>query len=183
MAVVCASSARRPNSCCTALTCCSASRRLRRRLRVTWPRRLVTLRWARFRAVAPRRSTLRRFFVARRRSLEASRRMPVCVRRGLTLSTTFSPPLTAAPTAVSATRCACQPIDFSRLCCARARVSAAFRAERLRLAAFCLRVAAARCAAALRCVSVCVAIGIAPFLRGCLHRGSPTQGDFRENGT
>jgi hypothetical protein len=118
---------------------------------------------------------LRRFVVARRRSLEASRRMPVCVRRGLTLSTTFSPPLTAAPTAVSATRCACQPIAFSRLCCARARVSAAFRAERLRLAAFCLRVAAAFWAAALRCVSVCVAIGNRPLPQGLLREDSRTH--------
>jgi hypothetical protein len=64
--------------------------------------------------------------------------------------------------AVSATRCAWSPTYFSRLACARARVSAALRAERLRFASFSLRVAAALWAAAdrsIRVVSLRVAIG------------------------
>ena len=106
--------------------------------------------------------------MARPESRVASRRTPACDRSGLMVCATFSPPLTAAPTAVSATRWAPQLSDFSRLDSARARVSAALRAERLRCAAFRLRVAAAFWAAALRCVSVCVAIVDRP-LWGCLH--------------
>src|SRR5215208_3080327 len=62
--------------------------------------------------------------------------------------------------AVSATRWAWSPTTFSRLACARARVSAALRADRLRFASFSLRVAAALWAAADFSVSVRVAMGI-----------------------
>jgi hypothetical protein len=158
---------RRSTSCRVDLTCCSAVRRFRRRARTTSFRWRVAFRWARLRAVAPRRSALRRFAVAWRRRRETSRRTPAWLPSGLSVSTTLSPPLTAAPTAVSATRCACRPKAFSLLACARARVSAALRAARLRLAAFCLRVAAAFWAAAFRCVSVCVAM-MNPSFEGSL---------------
>jgi hypothetical protein len=150
-AAVWASSTRRSSPFWVDFTCRSASRRLRLRIRAALRR-----------GFAPRRSALRRFVDARRCRREICRRTPAGLRRGLTVLTTTSPAVTVAPTVVSTTRCACQPNDFRVLACARALVSAAFRADRLRLAVFRLRVAAPFWAAAFRCVSVWVAIGINP---------------------
>jgi hypothetical protein len=137
----------------------SASRRFRLNRRSPWSRCRCRVRVTRRRADAPRRSDLRRFVVASRCRREIRRRTSASLRSGLAVTAIFSPAVTAAPTAVSATRCARQPNDFRLLACARARVSAAFVADRLRRAAFRLRVAAAFWAAAFRCVSVCVATG------------------------
>ena len=117
---------------------------------------------ARRRAVAPRRSALRSCVDARRCRVEICRFTPAWLRRGLTVSATFSPAETAAPTAVSATCCARQPNDFRVPACARARVSAALLADRLRRAAFRRRVATPFCAAAFRCVLVGVAMSNHP---------------------
>jgi hypothetical protein len=153
---------RRSSSWRVAFTWRSASRRFLLSTRVRCPRRRSIVRQARLRAVAPRRSALRTFARASFPMRDSSRRVPAWLWSGRSVWATLSPPLTAAPKIVSAIRWTCQPSDFSRWACARARVSAALRAARLLLAAASRRVAAAFWAAALRCVSVWVAIGNHP---------------------
>jgi hypothetical protein len=166
-----ARSTRRSNPFWVDFTCRSASRRFRFNRRSCWSRWRFRVRAARRRVLAPRRSMLRRplrrLVAARRRRWEIRRLTLAGLRRGLTVLANVSPAVTVAPTAVSATRCACQPNDFRVLASARARVCAAFLADRLRWAALRLRVATPFWAAAFRCVCVWVAIGNHPFGFAC----------------
>lgn len=158
-AAVWASSTRRPKASCADFACRLASRRFRLNRRSPRSRCCLRVLKARRRAFAPRRSALPRPVAARCCKRESSRLAFAGLRRGFSVSAAFSPPATAAPIAVSASRCACHPNDLRVLISARARVSAAFLADRLRRAAFRLRVATAFWAETFRSVCVWVAMG------------------------